>query len=154
MKIKALTAFALFATVTAATAQDQTPGSVASAILNGYVHQDVTMIAPYSNETNANFFARLLAGDESPSELFDGTRGEAGTGWDGKSLPVRYNDRGQAIVPFAIEGANGPAGLFSGADGRYMAIVLTLDGPQDTSWGFEDINYIARSDYAAMAASR
>ncbi|UWQ94067.1 hypothetical protein K3728_09935 [Rhodobacteraceae bacterium M385] len=154
MKRFTFAALAVLATTTIATAQDIGADRVASAILHGFVQQDVQAIAPFSNETNADFFNAIANGVESEAELFEGTRGAAGLGWDGMILPVRYNARGQAIVPFAIEGANGPAALGSGVDGRYMAIVLTLDSPEDTSWGFEDINYIGRSDYAAMAQTR
>lgn len=150
----AVTALALLVTAPMAQAQEIGADRVASAILNGYLQQDIAMIAPFSNETNADFFAAILAGSESASELFEGTRGEAGIGWDGLILPVRYNTRGMAIVPFAIEGEAGPAGLSSGVEGRYMAIVLTLDSPEDTTWGFEDINYIRRGDYATMAETR
>ena len=154
MKRISLIAAALMAAAPMAQAQEYGADRVASAILNGYLQQDVTLIAPHSNETNADFFAALLSGSESPSELFEGTRGAAGTSWDGMILPVRYNDRGRAIVPFAIEGQAGPAALGSGVDGRYMAIVLTLDAPDDTTWGFEDINYIGRADYAGMDETR
>ena len=154
MKTSVLSAIALLTLAPAAHAQQQGPGSIAAAVLNGYVRQDITLIAPFSNDTNARFFADLLAGRENPSALFDGTRGAAGTGWDGKTLPARYDEQGHAIVPFAIEGPGGPVSLGSGVQGRYMAIVLTLDSPQDTSWGFEDINYIARADYAAMRPAR
>lgn len=154
MKRMSLTALAFLASAPFASAQEIGADRVASAILNGYLQQDIAMIAPFSNETNVDFFAAILAGTESASELFEGTRGEAGIGWDGMILPVRYNSRGNAIVPFAIEGEAGPTALGSGVDGRYMAIVLTLDAPDDTSWGFEDINYISRSDYATMAEAR
>lgn len=154
MKLFSMTALAVVASTTIVAAQDIGADRVAAAILHGYVQQDVHAIAPFSNETNSDFFYALENGIESEAELFEGTRGAAGRGWDGMILPVRYNARGQAIVPFAIEGANGPAALGSGVEGRYMAIVLTLDSPEDTSWGFEDINYIGRSDYAAMAQTR
>ena len=154
--------FAAFGFVTVATAlpalaQDQPADAVASAILHGYVAQDVAQIAPHSNETNQRFFEGLLANPADAGELFEGTRGEAGLGWDGLILPPRYRtdgDRPEAIIPFAIEASSGPASLTSGAGGRYMAIVLTLDSPEDTTWGFEDINYIPRGRYDSYAANR
>ena len=154
MKNGLLAALALLATPPAANAQTMGPTGVAAAILQAYTARDVAAIAAHTNETNADFFAALVTGQEDPAELFGGTRGAAGTGWNGKMLPARFNGRGHAIVPFAIEAETGPTGLGSGAAGRYMAIVLTLDGPQDTSWGFEDINYIRRGDYAGMATTR
>lgn len=151
MKRISLAALALITASPMAVAQQYSAEAVAAAILTGYVAQDITVIAPHSNETNERFFAALLSGDESPSELFEGTRGEAGTTWDGMILPARYNDRGHAIIPFAIEGNAGPAALGSGVAGRYMSIVLTLDAPDDTTWGFEDVNYIDRGAYDTMS---
>jgi hypothetical protein len=141
--------------------------AVAHAILTGYKAQDAAMIAPHSNDTNQRFFNELLSGAEDPSELFEGTRGAAGTGWNGNVLPARFEDGrhgfGQAIIPFAYEKADG---IMSLSDiptdeetlffdpGRYVAIVLTLDSATDTSWGFEDINYIATYTYDEMAGTR
>ena len=145
----ALTALSL---ASPALAQDHSAEAVTSAVLNGFLARDVAAIAPHSNETNADFFAAILAGTEDPNELWGGTRGEAATTWDGMILPARYQpDR--AIVPFAIEGPNGPVPLGSGQPGRYMVLTLVLDGPNDTTWGVEDINYIDRADYAARAAT-
>lgn len=154
MKRISLAVLTTLAAAPMAQAQEFSADRVAASILTGYQTQDAVLIATHSNATNADFFAAVVAGTESPSELFEGTRGEAGINWDGLILPQRYNDRGRAIVPFAIEGPAGPAALGSGVEGRYMAIVLTLDGAEDTTWGFEDINYIDRAAYAAMAETR
>lgn len=154
MKRVSLATLAVLVATPMAVAQEYSAGSVAAAVLTGFVQRDVAMIAGHSNETNAGFFADLASGAEDVSELWDADRGNAGMQWDGMILPVRYNDRGHAIVPFAIEGATGPASLTTGVDGRYMSVVLTLDSPEDTTWGFEDINYIRPADYATMATSR
>lgn len=153
MRVMTYAALVLLALPTNAQAQDHSAESVAAAILTGYVQRDAALIAPHSNLTNTSFFSRIVAGTEDTSRLFEGTRGEAGTNWDGMILPARYADN-FAYVAFAIEGPNGPAALGSGAPGRYMAIVLELDGPEDTTWGFEDINYIDRATYVARAESR
>ncbi|ABD55298.1 hypothetical protein [Jannaschia sp. CCS1] len=154
MKRMILAALAVLVAAPMAEAQEYSAEAVAAAVLTGYRTQDATLIAPHSNATNAEFFANMMNGGEHPNQLWGGTRGAAGVGWDGMILPARINGRGDAVVPFAIEGAAGPAALGSGVAGRYMAIVLTLDGAQDTSWGFEDINYIDRTAYGAMAEGR
>ncbi|QXT38426.1 hypothetical protein [Gymnodinialimonas ceratoperidinii] len=149
-----LTAVAVLAATTAGHAQTIGPERVAAAILTGFQFQDVDMIAPFANETNAAFFHGLQSGTEDPAELFDGDRGAAGIAWDGMILPVRYNDRAQAVVPFAIEGEATAMPLGSGVEGRYISVVLSLDSPEDTSWGLVDFNYIDRAEYAAMAETR
>lgn len=154
MKRLTVAALALLITTPMASAQEYSPESVAAAVLTGFVQRDVAMIAGHSNGTNVGFFADIASGAEDVSELWDADRGNAGLQWDGMILPVRYNTRGNAIVPFAIEGPAGPAALGSGVAGRYLSVVLTLDSPDDTSWGFEDINYIAPSDYAGMPTTR
>jgi hypothetical protein len=149
-----LSVVALLAATTAGQAQDIGPERVAAAVLTGFQLQDVDMIAPFSNQTNAAFFEGLQSGTEDPAELFDNYRGAAGIAWDGMILPVRYNARAQAVVPFAIDGASSAMPLGSGVPGDYIAVVLSLDGPEDTSWGLVDFNYIDRADYAAMAETR
>ena len=152
MKHMTLAALAVLAATPMVQAQEHSAEAVAAAVLEGYRTQDATLIAPHSNATNAEFFANMMNGSEHPNQLWGGTRGAAGLGWDGMILPARLSGRGQAIVPFAIEGADAPANLGSGVPGRYMAIVLTLDGSDDTTWGFEDINFIDPDAYATMQA--
>lgn len=154
MKRLFLAAVVAVVATTAAQAQDHSPEAVAAAILTGFQTRDAAMIAPHSNETNEAFFADILSGTADANQLWEGDRGAAGIGWDGMILPVRYRNRGRAIVPFAIEGANGPVPLGSGEAGRYISIVLSLDGDEDLTWGFEDINYIDRDTYEGYLATR
>ncbi len=136
-----------------ASAQDYSAEAVASAILTGFLDQDAATIAPHSNAANTGFFAAILAGEEDASELFGGWRGAAGASWDGMILPARF-EATRAYVPFAIETPSGNAALTSGVPGRYIVVTLELDGPQDSTWGLEDINTIARQDYLARAETR
>ncbi|MEX3015222.1 hypothetical protein [Gymnodinialimonas hymeniacidonis] len=141
-----------------ANAQTQSAEAVASAILHGMRAQDASLIAPHSNATNAEFFAEAAVNPDTASELWDGTRGEAGAAWDGMILPARYRigreDRPEAIIPFMIETETGVATLGSGQPGRYISLILTLDTPDDTTWGAEDINFIDPADYMAASESR
>ncbi len=149
---------ALLTTGAAAPAQTQSAEAVASAVLHGMRAQDASLIAPHSNATNADFFAEAAVNPETAEELWDGTRGEAGATWDGMILPARYRTSPDglpvAIIPFAIETETGVAALNSGQPGRYISIVLTLDTPDDDTWGAEDINFIDPGDYAGYAETR
>lgn len=148
-----LAVLALLAATPMARAQDHSAEAVASAILHGFLQQDVGLIAPHSNAQNADFFAEVVAGTEDRAEVFGGAHGIAAAGWDGMILPARFEDA-RAFVPYAIEGQSGAAALGSGVAGRYMVITLELDGPQDTTWGVEDLNYMTRSDFSALAQAR
>lgn len=148
-----VTALALFATSSAAHAQDHSAEAVASAILNGFLARDVAAIAPHSNDNNAEFFAELTSGAASVDDLFGGWRGAAGTSWNGMILPARYLDGDTAVIPFAIETETGSAPLGTGTPERVIAVVLTLDSPQDTSWGLEDFNAIGFESYMEMAST-
>ncbi|WP_224814969.1 hypothetical protein [Hasllibacter sp. MH4015] len=141
-----------------ADAQTHSAEAVASAVLEGMRSQDAGLIASHSNAANAAFFAEAAVDPDTASELFDGTRGEAGVTWDGMILPARYRTGSEglpeAIIPFAIETETGVAALGSGQPGRYISLVLTLDTPEDTTWGAEDINFIDRADYLAASEAR
>ncbi|WP_166486117.1 hypothetical protein [Jannaschia sp. CCS1] len=150
MKRIALAALAFFAAAPIAHAQEHSPESVAAAILTGFVERDVARIAAHSSAFNAEFFAAVAAGEMSGASVFNGVEGRAATAWDGLILPVRYRD-GDAIIPFAIEVDDVGQSLSSGADGRYIALILTLDGPEDQSWGIDDLNFVQRSAYATYS---
>lgn len=144
---------ALLASAPMAQAQTHSAESVAAAVLTGFVQQNATMIAPHSNANNADFFAGIVAGTEEASELFGGSRGAAGAGWDGMILPARYDEM-RAYIPFAIEADAGPADLGSGAAGRFIVVTLELDSPDDAHWGLEDINFIDRDRFNGFAQTR
>lgn len=153
MRVISLAAMALIGITQVATAQDYSAEEVAAAILTGFVERDVARIAQHSNAVNVDFFNGLASGEIPASELFDDPKGQAAIAWDGMILPARYAPN-SAYVAFAIEGPNGPAALGSGQPGRYMALVLELDGPEDTTWGLEDVNYFERAEYIAHADTR
>ncbi|MEM7695619.1 MAG: hypothetical protein AAF318_14285 [Pseudomonadota bacterium] len=148
---KTLIALAALFVAAPALAQEQPASTVARAILSGYVERDVAAIAAHSNDYNQRFFSRALQSAEFAAQLWDGTRGEAGTGWDGNTLPARYrpgrDGLPEAIVPFAVETKSGVAALGDGKRGRYIVVVLTLDSADDTTWGFEDFNFLPPSKY-------
>ncbi|MBF9042016.1 hypothetical protein HKCCE4037_01650 [Rhodobacterales bacterium HKCCE4037] len=150
--LAALCALAL--TAATAQAQDYSAEEVASAILTGFVARDAAQIAAHTNETNAAYFAAILDGSENPEPFWADTRAEAAAGWDGMILPARYDGDDRAYVPFAIEGETSAASLTSGEAGRYMVIALTLDSAEDTSWGFEDINFFDLPRYEGLSAAR
>lgn len=154
MKRITMAALVALTTTPMAQAQEHSPEAVAASILTGFQQRDVTMIAGHSNETNAVFFTALAAGTEDLNDLWGADRGGAGALWDGMILPVRYRNRSTALVPFAIEGPDGPAALGSGVAGRYMSVVLTLDSADDSTWGFEDINYTDRDAFEGYLLTR
>jgi hypothetical protein len=151
----AIAALMCVATAQSVAAQEHSAEAVASAVLHGFLARDANVIGAHTNETNERLFAQIADGVRGATELWTGTRGEAGTTWDGLILPARFRGTTTAIVPFAIEAEGGSvASLQSGAAGRYISVVLTLDGPDDTSWGFEDINFIPPHRYEGYSATR
>jgi len=161
-----LKAFLLVAMATAVTAiaphtaraQVHSAEAVASAILHAHRAQDVTLMLPHMNETNQRFVRGYAEDPSQYGDLFRATRAEAGGQWDGLILPARYtiepDGTQQAVIPFAYETRNGSVPLSGSGGGRYIAVVLTLDGPEDETWGFEDVNYIPPSQYQALLETR
>lgn len=148
-----LAALAVFAAQTA-TAQEQSAEAVASAVLHAHRAQDVTLMLPHMNETNQEFVQAYAEDPNQFGDVFRGTRGQAGVAWDGFILPARYtiepDGTNQAVIPFAIETTSGSAPLGTPGGEGYIAVVLTLDGPGDSTWGFEDINFIDASQYEGL----
>lgn len=153
MKRISLAVLAVLATSPLAQAQEHSAEAVASAILHAHRAQDVTLLLPHMNETNQRFVRGYTEDPSQYGDVFRGTRAQAGVMWDGMILPARYtiepDGTFQAVIPFAYETDAGSAALSVGG-GRYIAIVLTLDGPDDTTWGFEDVNYVSSGQYAEL----
>lgn len=145
-----LATLALMATSSLAHAQDHGPEAVASAILNAFVAHDVATIGAHSSAFN---FARVQAGEVDGSSVFNGLEGRAATQWDGLILPARYDD-GYAIVPFAIEVGNDAHSLSTQSEGRLIAIILTLDGADDRTWGIDDLDVVQPEAYMAFSEAR
>ncbi|MEJ6394949.1 hypothetical protein V8J82_16920 [Gymnodinialimonas sp. 2305UL16-5] len=135
-------------------AQTQPANVVAGQILNAFVARDVAQIARFSNAQNASFFGDVLAGEQDDALVFNGIEGRAAANWDGSVLPVRYDDNGRAIIPYAIEASPEALSLNSGADGRLIVLRLSLDGAGDDSWGLDDLRIMPRDRYTALPASR
>lgn len=132
-------------------AQQYSAEAVASAVLHAHRAQDITLLIPHMNETNQSFVQAYAEDPNQFGEMFRGTRAEAGVNWDGLILPARYtvepDGTFQAVIPFAVETTSGYGALGAAGGGRYIAVVLTLDGPDDSTWGFEDVNFVPRSSY-------
>ncbi|OAN75473.1 hypothetical protein A8B78_15755 [Jannaschia sp. EhC01] len=128
--------------------------AVASAVLHAYRAQDITQLMAHMNETNQSFVEAYAENPDQFEEMFTGTRSQAGVMWDGFIFPARYSvepdGTWQAVIPFAVETTSGFAPLADVSAGRLIAVVLTLDSPEDTTWGFEDVNYIPRSTYTGL----
>ncbi len=148
-----LATLALMATSSLAHAQDHGPEAVASTILNAFVARDVATIGAHSSAFNEGFFARVQAGEVDGSSVFNGLEGRAATQWDGLILPARYDD-GYAIVPFAIEVGDDAQSLSTQSQGRLIAIILTLDGPDDRTWGIDDLDVVQPEAYMAFSETR
>lgn len=140
----------------AAHAQDHSAEAVASAVLHAHLAQDITLMIPHMNETNQDFVVAYAEDPGRFGDLFAGSRAQAAVAWDGMILPARYtiepDGTHQAVIPFAVVTANdvAPLGGPVVANAEYVAVVLTLDGPGDTTWGFEDLNYIDVSQYQSL----
>ncbi|GAB5445961.1 hypothetical protein [Gymnodinialimonas sp.] len=156
MKRMTLAALAVLAATPMAQAQDHSAEAVASAILHAHRAQDVTLMLPHMNETNQRFVQSYAEDPSQFGDVFEGNRAQAGVAWDGMILPARYtvepDGTFQAVIPFAYETDAGFAPLSAGG-GRYIAVVLTLDGPDDTTWGFEDVNYVSSGQYGGLLDS-
>ncbi len=153
MRVFSLATMALVGVAQMTHAQDYSPEEVTAAVLTGFIQQDLGRIAQHSNIENQQVFNELVTGELSVSEFFEDAEAQAAMAWDGMILPARYAEM-QAIVPFSIEANAGPAALGSGLGGRYIVITLELDGPDDATWGLEDINYLRRDQYNTMADTR
>ncbi len=135
-------------------AQTHSAEAVASAILTAFQQRDVATIGAHSSAYNADFFASVISGEQDSASVFNGTEGRAAMAWDGLILPARYRPDGNAVIPFAREVGEGAVSLEVQLDARLIAVVLTLDGPDDTSWGIDDLNFIEVNDYMALSESR
>ncbi|MEX3015221.1 hypothetical protein [Gymnodinialimonas hymeniacidonis] len=137
----------MLASIQPAAAQAHPPEAVASAILTAFTNRDVAGIGAHANAFNADIFAAFASGEAPSDSVFNGLEGRAAVAWDGLILPARYTADGTAVIPFAIEVGSAGQPLNSGADGRYIAVFLTLDGPEDQSWGIDDLNFVQRGAY-------
>ncbi len=162
MKRMTLATLALLATTPIASAQEHSAEAVAAAILTGFTQTDITMFLPHLNAYNAANLNAEVAVTLSFDEIFNDERAAAAIAWDGMILPAHYDNSGVyfgsenpvALVPFAIETDTGGAPLGSGAQGRLIVVTLTLDSPEDTTWGWKDFIYMDLDQYMAFLEER
>jgi len=145
---------AVVATGASAQTQEHSPEAVAAAILTGFTSADFTVIWPHLNAYNIETMSPEIFEEHTFAEVFDAPRAHAAMAWDGMILPARFDYLTSAFVPFAIETETGFAPLGSGEPGRLIVVTMTLDSPDDTTWGWEDFNYMDRDRYLGFPEQR